>query len=101
MRKKILKKISKRITAILLSISMLFSNLMPLTTVFALTEEEKADLVELKMRGATGIDIENGQATIHYDGGDVTVSGADLQHEENNNYNFSNSFNNNNFTIHI
>lgn len=79
---KILKKISKKIVALLLSISLLFSNLMPLTTVFALTETEKEDLVELRMRGSVGIDINDGQATIHYDGGDVTVSGADLHHEQ-------------------
>ena len=42
MSKKILKRISKKITATLLSFTMLLSNFMPFTTVFALTQEEKA-----------------------------------------------------------
>ena len=92
MKVKIFKKISKKVTALLLSLAILFSNLMPLSTVFALTNEEKANLVEMKMRDASGIDIDNGEATIHYNGGYVTVSGADLHHEENNNWNFGDHY---------
>lgn len=85
---KIFKKMSKKIMALLLSVSLLFSNVMSIATVFALTEDEKEDLVELRMRRATGIDIDNGEATIHYDGGEATVTGNDLYHVEDNHWDY-------------
>ena len=88
MSKKILKRVSKKVMAFLLTISMLFSNFMPLATVFALTNDEKADLVEMRMRGANNITIENGEATINYVGGYAIVSGADLQSERNDNWDY-------------
>ena len=89
---KILKKISKKITALLLSMSLLFSNLMPITTVFAtLTEEEKDQMVELRMRGATSITLENGLATINYEGGYATVSDNGLVTEQINDWDYGNN----------
>lgn len=86
--RKMIFKISKKIMALLLSISVLFSNFMPIATVLALTDEEKADLVEIKMRSATDIRINDGVATIDYEGGYVTVSGANLSKEQNNNWDY-------------
>ena len=89
---KIFKKISKKITALLLSISLLFSNLMPITTVFAtLTEQEKNQMVELRMRGATSITLENGLATINYEGGYATVSDNGLVTEQINDWDYGNN----------
>ena len=82
-RKKMLKKVSKKVTAILLSIAMLFSNLMPISTVFALmNNDEKANLVQINVRKAEGIEIDGNTATIEYEGGIVTVSGNNLSTEE-------------------
>ena len=76
--KKILKKISQKVMALFLTISLLFSNLMPLSTVFALTNEEKANLVEFRMHRATNLTLDNGVATATYEGGSVAISGASL-----------------------
>ena len=75
---KIIKKLSKKVTALILSISMLFTNIMPISTVFALEPEEKTNLVELMLRDANGININDGTATINYNGGTVTLTAANL-----------------------
>lgn len=85
---KILIRISKKLMALLISISMLFSNFIPVVTIFALENTEKDDLVEIRMRGATNIVVDNGVATINYEGGNVTVSGSNLTSEQNNNWNY-------------
>ncbi len=84
-RKKLLKNVSKKMMAILLSISMLFSNLMPLSTVFALENGDKANMVQINIgqyENIEDIDIDGNTATIHYTLGTVTVSGNDLSTEE-------------------
>lgn len=86
--KKIIKKLSKKITALILAISMLFTNIMPISTVFALNPEDKTDLVELRIRNSNGITINNGTATINYDGGTVTLTASDLYTEVDHNWNY-------------
>ena len=78
------KKILKKVNGLFLAVAMFFSNIVPFipTSVFALTQEEKNELIAINMRGADAIEIEGDEAVIRYPHGDIRVNGDDLAAEE-------------------
>ena len=88
--KKGLKVLPKKILSLFLAIATLFTNVIPLTTVFAITGEERANLVEIKLRRANDIHIDDNTATIDYNGGNITVTGTNLDYEIDHNYDYGN-----------
>ena len=73
---------------LILAISMFFNNIMPITTVFALTEEEKEDLVEIRLRQATGLNVNNNVGTVNYEGGSVNISGGNLTKDQDDHWDY-------------
>ena len=56
--------------------------------VFALTDAEKEELVEIAMQNATNISISEDKATITYENGIVEITANNLQAYKNDNYDF-------------
>ena len=56
--------------------------------VFAITDEQRSNLVEIILRQAIGISVNGNTATIEYENGRVEVDGNDLQGVTNDNWNF-------------
>jgi len=88
--KKVLKTLPKKMFSIFLAIATLFTNLIPLKTVFAITENEKPNYIEIKLRKANDIRLDGNTATIDYEGGNITVTGANLDYEIDHNYDYGN-----------
>ena len=88
---KVMKKTSKRIIAFMICLCLLVNTYLPLFKVFAITNDEKPNYVEISLRRATGVTINDNTATISYDNGTVTVSGENLDYDVENNHDFGNN----------
>lgn len=87
---KLLKKITKKTMALFMTLTMLVNTFLPITAVFAITQEEKNDLVEMQMRNATNIVIDGNKATITYEHGTAEITANGLKAEKDENHDFGN-----------
>ena len=81
-------KKTKRLIAILIIACMVISYI-PIRAI-AISDEDKANSVEIMLRNALGVTIKEGKATISYENGEAEVTANGLEYEQNNNWDFGN-----------